>query len=89
MRYNSEERSTDLPFSQRMVKRLALEAEARDLRIGEFLGEFVMATMKKDLLQRVLAPDPSRASEQVQTTRRANGSASAGPTKLSEVSDRL
>jgi hypothetical protein len=89
MRYNSEERSTDLPFSQRMVKRLALEAEARDLRIGEFLGELVMATMKKDLLQRVLAPDPSRASEQVQTARRANGSASAGPTKLSEVSDRL
>jgi hypothetical protein len=89
MQYNGEERSTDLPFTNRMVRRLALEAEARDLRIGEFLGELVMATMKKDLLQRVLAPDPSRASEQVQTPGRAKGSASARPTKVSEVSDRL
>ena len=60
MQYNDEERSTDLPFTQRMVRRLALEAEARDLRIGEFLGDLVMATMKEDLLQRVLAPDPSQ-----------------------------
>jgi hypothetical protein len=41
MQYNGEERSTDLPFTNRMVRRLALEAEARDLRIGEFLGELV------------------------------------------------
>jgi hypothetical protein len=67
MRYKGEERTTDLPFTQDMIRQLAFEAQLRDMRIGDFLGELFMATMTKDLFQRVLEPNQNHASKQAQT----------------------
>ena len=36
------------------IGQLALEAGIRDMRIGEFVGELVTATIQKNLFQRVL-----------------------------------
>jgi hypothetical protein len=88
MRYKGEERTTDLPFTQDMIRQLAFEAQLRDMRIGDFLGELFMATMTKDLFQRVLEPNQNHASKQAQTTSpTAKGSVpTAAPRKWSEPS---
>ena len=54
MQYRGEERTTQLPLSQDMVRQLAFEAEFRNMRIGEFVGELIVAMLKKDLFQVVL-----------------------------------
>jgi hypothetical protein len=63
MQYKGEERTTDLPFTQDMIRQLAFEAQLRNMRIGDFLGELFITTMKKDLFQRVLEPHPKKCSE--------------------------
>ena len=54
MRYKGEERTTELALTQLAIGQLALEAELRDMRIGEFVSELVTATIQKNLFQRVL-----------------------------------
>lgn len=54
IQYRGEERTTQLPLTQDMVRQLAFEAEFRNMRIGEFVGELIVAMLKKDLFQAVL-----------------------------------
>jgi hypothetical protein len=56
MRYKDEERTTELPLTHDMIRQLAFEAELRNMRIGELVGELIIAIMKKDLFQQVLSP---------------------------------
>jgi hypothetical protein len=37
-----------------MIGQLAFEAELRNMRIGELIGELMVAMLKKDLFQTVL-----------------------------------
>ena len=55
MRYKGEERTTELPLTHDMIGQLAFEAELRNMRIGELIGELMVAMLKKDLFQAVLA----------------------------------
>ena len=57
MRYRDDERTTELLLTQDMIWQLALEAQFRDMSIGELVGELIIAIMKKDLFQRVLEPN--------------------------------
>jgi hypothetical protein len=57
MRYKGEERATELPLTDDMIRQLAFEAELRDMRIGELIGELMVAMLKKDLFQAVLPPE--------------------------------
>jgi hypothetical protein len=89
LRYGGEERTTDLPFTQDMISRLALEAESRDMKIGALLSELVVGTIRKELLQSVLPPGEAAApKEEVRKPGRANESAPTATTAISEVSDR-
>jgi len=54
MRYKGEERTTELPLTHDMIRQLAFEAALRNMRIGELIGELMVAMLKKDLFQRVL-----------------------------------
>jgi hypothetical protein len=54
MRYKDEERTTELPLTHDMIGQLAFEAELRNMRIGELIGELTVAMLKKDLFQAVL-----------------------------------
>jgi len=55
MRYKGEEQTTELPLTHDMIGQLALEAELRgNTRIGELIGELMVAILKKDLFQTVL-----------------------------------
>jgi len=56
MRYRGEERTTELPLTQDMIGRLALEAAFRNVQIGELIGELIVGLLKEDLLQTTLAP---------------------------------
>ena len=47
MQYRGEERTTELPLTQDMIRQLAFEAQFRDMSIGELVGEFIKAMMKK------------------------------------------
>jgi len=40
-----------------MIMRLAFEAQFRNMSIGEFVGELLIAMMKRDLFQHVLEPN--------------------------------
>ena len=54
MQYKGEERTTELPLTQDMIRQLALEAALRNMRIGELMGELMAAMLNKDLFQAVL-----------------------------------
>jgi hypothetical protein len=54
IQYRGEERTTQLPLTQDMVRQLAFEAEFRNMRLGEFIGELIAALLKKDLFEAVL-----------------------------------
>jgi hypothetical protein len=54
MQYKGEERTTELPLTPDMIRQLAFEAELRNMRIGELIGELMVAMLKKDLFQTVL-----------------------------------
>jgi hypothetical protein len=53
MEYKGQERSTDLPFDEEMIGQLAVEAEIRDMRIGELVGALILAIVEGDLFQLV------------------------------------
>ena len=57
-----EEQSTDLPLDQAMIGQLALEAEIRNMRIGELLAALIIAIVKGDLLEPLLQQHPKRGA---------------------------
>ena len=54
MQYKGMERTTELPLTLDEVARLVWEAECRDMRIGQFIGEIIAAMVTKDLFRVVL-----------------------------------
>jgi hypothetical protein len=55
MKYRSNERTSELPLTQDMIRQLAFEAQFRNMSMGEFIGELLIAMMKRDsLFQHVL-----------------------------------
>jgi hypothetical protein len=62
MRYKGEVRRTELPFDEDMIRKLALEAEFRDMRLGELLSGLMLAVMKKNLLELALEPQIDRTA---------------------------
>jgi hypothetical protein len=54
IQYQGTQRTIELPLTSDELAHLALEAEFRDMRIGEFIGELIMGTVKKDLFRAVL-----------------------------------
>ena len=55
MQYKSADRTIELPLKPDMVGRLAIEAEFRNMRIGEF-AQLILTIVEKDLFQLVLEP---------------------------------
>jgi len=49
-----QEQTTELRLPQDIIATLAVEAEFRDMRIGELIGALIAATMERDLLQLIL-----------------------------------
>lgn len=62
MQYRGQQRTTELALSQQTVRQLAFEAEFRNMRIGEFVGEVIAAMLRKNLLQAVLEQKEPRTS---------------------------
>jgi hypothetical protein len=54
MQYKGEERTTELPLTADVIRQLAFEAELRNMRIGELIGELIVAMLKKNRFQAVL-----------------------------------
>ena len=54
MRYKGGERTTEVPLTHDMIGQLAVEAELRNMRIGELVCEVIVAVTKGDLFQLVL-----------------------------------
>ena len=54
IQHNGTERTIELPLTLDEVARLAWEAEFRDMRIGQFIGELIAAMVTKDLFRAVL-----------------------------------
>jgi hypothetical protein len=52
--YKGMERTTELPLSLDMFAQLAWEAEFRNMRTAELIGELIMGMVKNDLLPAVL-----------------------------------
>ena len=67
MQYRGEERTTELPLGQDMIGQLALEAAFRNVSIGEFIGEIIVAVLKQDLLQTTLECKPKSEQPPVKT----------------------
>src|SRR5262249_44242337 len=57
MKYRGHERTTELPLTQDMIMQLVFEAQFRNKRIGELVGEVLLAIMKRDIFQHVLEPN--------------------------------
>jgi hypothetical protein len=54
MQYNGREQSTPLPLTPNMISQLALEASARDQKIGELTKDLLQAVTEKGLFDKVL-----------------------------------
>jgi hypothetical protein len=54
MRYKGGERTTEVPLTHDMIGQLAVEAELRNMKIGQLLSEIIIAVTKGDLFQLVL-----------------------------------
>jgi hypothetical protein len=54
MHYKGEGRTTELPLTQDMIRQITFEAELRNMRIAELIGELMVAMLKYDLFQAVL-----------------------------------
>jgi hypothetical protein len=72
MHYRGRERTSELPFTQDMVGRLALEAEFRGMRTGELIAQLIAAAIEKDMVEVVL--DQSRSENLEITAIRREGS---------------
>ena len=60
MTWAGEEQSIDLPIDQPMIAQLALEAEIRNMRIGELLAALIIAILKRNSLEPLLQEYPKR-----------------------------
>jgi hypothetical protein len=60
MKYRGDERTSELLLTQDMIRQLAFEAQFRNMSIGEFVGELLIAIMKRDLFQHVLLESNSK-----------------------------
>jgi len=60
MKYRGHERTTELPLTQDTIMQLVFEAQFRNKRIGELVGELLLAIMKRDIFQHVLEPNFKR-----------------------------
>src|SRR5262244_2396591 len=58
MQYRGDERTSELPLTQDMIRQLACEAQFRNMSIGEFVAELLIAIMKRDLFQHILLDEP-------------------------------
>jgi hypothetical protein len=59
MRYNGYEQVLALPFTDDMIRQLALEADFRNMSIGELLAEVITGITKKNLVREVLEGEPN------------------------------
>jgi hypothetical protein len=55
MEYKGVECTAELVLTPDMIERLALEAEFRNLRIGELIRDLILSTVKNDLFDRCMA----------------------------------
>jgi len=53
MKYRGDERASELPLTQDMIRQLAFEAQFRNMSIGELVGALLIAMMKRDLFEHV------------------------------------
>jgi hypothetical protein len=54
MQYKGENRTIELPLSPDMIGRLAIEAEFRNMRIGELVAQLILGIAENDLVKLVL-----------------------------------
>jgi hypothetical protein len=54
MQYRGEERTTEIPLTQDMMRQLAIEAWLRDMKIGEVVSEVIIGVFKGDLFHSAL-----------------------------------
>jgi hypothetical protein len=54
MQYNGRAQDTDLPLTPGMISQLALEASARDQKIGELTKDLLEVVTEKGLFDEVL-----------------------------------
>jgi len=57
MKYRAYERTSELPLTQDMIRQLALEAQFRNMSIGELVGELLTAIVKRDDLFQQFEPN--------------------------------
>jgi hypothetical protein len=55
MEYKGVECTVELPLTPDMIEHLAVEAEFRNLRIGELIRDLILSTVKNDLFDRCMA----------------------------------
>jgi len=60
IQYKGEQRLTELPLCQEMIRQLAMEAELRGMRIAELVSELILGVAEKDLFRLVLATRPEQ-----------------------------
>jgi hypothetical protein len=54
MQYRGEERTTEIPLTQDMMRQLAIEAWLRDMKMGEVVSEVIIGVIEGDLFHPVL-----------------------------------
>ena len=54
MQYRGEERTTEIPLTQDMMRQLAIEAWLRDMKMGEVVSEVIIGVIKGNLFHSVL-----------------------------------
>jgi hypothetical protein len=57
IKYRGDERTSELPLTQDMIRQLAFEAQFRNMSIGELVGELLTAIVKRDDLFQQLEPN--------------------------------
>src|SRR5262249_59297680 len=61
MQYRGDERITELPLTQDMIRRLAFEAQFRGMSMGKLVSELIIAMIKEDLFQQALERNSNQA----------------------------
>jgi hypothetical protein len=69
MQYRGEERTTEIPVTQDMMKQLAIESWLRDMKIGEVVSKVIIGVIKSDLLHSVLDRTVPQLAHRAQDTR--------------------
>jgi hypothetical protein len=60
LQYGGRELSSDLPLAEDILRQLVLEAQLRNMCVGELVGSLVTAAMEKDLLGQALNSEHGR-----------------------------